>query len=381
MFKPSKTASALPMAIAAAVSVTAFGYSPIVTAQQEEELQEIVVTGSRIPRGSTEESIPVLNLDAASFSNLGFENFAELAQTLPQFAPAFGESRSQSTFAGVATSGLNRANLRNLGTQRTVTLINGRRVPGGSATSQAVDFNNMPTANIERIEIMTGGASAIYGADAVAGVVNIITRKNFDGLEFDVSYSEALRHGDNENPNVSMMWGNTFDNGGHSLVTIQRTKQDQVSCVDREICEDDFFWGSPASPLFGPSARSGVPAGGRFFAGTSSYTMRNGSITDANGALIPFVTAIDGYNRNAERDIAIPTERLMAALDLEAPLGNGLEIFPGQWQYLRRRPRNHCFTSDYSCQKPVCTASIALCRSCSESQCHRDNMVATIQSL
>ncbi len=123
------------------------------------------------------------------------------------------------------------------------------------------------------------------------------------------------------------MWGNTFDEGGHALVTLQRTKQELVSCADREICEDDFFWGAPATPLFGPAARSGVPAGGRYFVGGASYTARNGSMTDANGALIPYVTTIDGFNRNEQRDIAIPTERLMAAIDFAFPLNDEMEVF------------------------------------------------------
>ncbi len=290
-------------------------------------VENIVVTGSRIARDAADESIPVLFLGQEALTNQGFTNIADLTQTLPQFAPAFGESRTQSTFSGVASSGLNRANLRNAGSVRTVTLMNGRRLPGGSSISPAVDFNTMPTANIERIEIMTGGASAIYGADAVAGVINIITKKDFDGLQLDASYGEAIDHGDNENPSYSVMWGNTFGEGGHSLFTLQYTEQGQVSCADRTICADDFFWGAPDSPLYGPAARSGVGAGGRFFAGASSYTTRNGSITDANGALIPFSTVLDGYNRNETRDIAIDTTRTLAAVEVTYPLTDTVRVF------------------------------------------------------
>ncbi len=298
------------------------------------KVEEIIVTGSRIARDAADESIPVLFLGQDALTNQGFTNIADLTQTLPQFAPAFGESRTQSTFSGVATSGLNRANLRNAGSQRTVTLLNGRRVPGGSATSPAVDFNTMPTANIERIEIMTGGASAIYGADAVAGVINIITKKDFNGLQLDASYGEAVDHGDNQNPSYSLMWGNTFGEGGHSLITFQYTEQGQVSCADRTLCADDFFWGAPDSPLYGPAARSGVPAGGRFFAGATSYVTRNGSITDANGNLMKFSTVLDGYNRNAQRDIAIDTNRTLAAVEVTYPLADNVRVF-GEVNYGR----------------------------------------------
>ena len=98
------------------------------------------------------------------------------------------------------------------------------------------------------------------------------------------------------------------------------------SCADRYLCAEDFAWTSPATQRRGPTARSGVSPGGRFFADTG-YTVRNGSITDDEGNLIPFVTAIDGYNRNANRDLAIPTERIMLAADLEYPVAERISAF------------------------------------------------------
>ncbi|MEZ5459280.1 MAG: TonB-dependent receptor [Steroidobacteraceae bacterium] len=234
--------------------------------------------------------------------------------------------RTQSTFSGVGTAGLNLANLRNLGSVRTLTLINGRRMPGGTSTSTSVDFNTIPTVNIERVEIQTGGASAIYGADAVAGVVNIITRKKFEGIEVGLSYGES-RYSDNSNPSAHIMFGSAFGSGGHALVTLQYDKQGRVSCSDRFLCAEDFLWLSPTTQIRGPAAYSGVGVGGRFFAGNASYTTRNGSITDSSGALIPFSTPVDGYNRNAQRDLAIPTRRTMLAADVEYPLSAGVQIF------------------------------------------------------
>lgn len=160
--------------------------------------QSVTVTGSRILRPELGGTTPTVAVNLETMGNLGIENFADMATQLPQFSPSFGTSRTQSTFSGVASSGLNLANLRNLGSVRSLVLINGRRAAGGTSTSTAVDFNNMPTANIERIEIITGGASAVYGSDAVAAVINIITRKSFQGLEAGVSYGEAIKNGDNE---------------------------------------------------------------------------------------------------------------------------------------------------------------------------------------
>jgi outer membrane receptor protein involved in Fe transport len=326
-------ARAVRLAIVATGAAGAGLYAGSSLAQTDEQtdLGEIVVTGSRIARPALEASVPTVSIDSDALVSKGYENLADLFVSTPQFTPSFGTSRTQSTFSGVGASGLNLANLRNLGGQRTLTLINGRRVPGGASTSTSVDFNTIPSANIERVEVQTGGASAVYGADAVAGVVNIVTKRNFEGIEFGASYGEASE-GDNRNPSAYVMFGGAFGNGGRALFTAQYDEQTLVTCADRDFCRDDFFWVDPANPLFGPDARSGVPLGGRYFAGGASFVTRDGSITDANGNLIPFVTAIDGYNRNAQRDIAIPTERTMLAAELEYPVTERMSVF-GELNY------------------------------------------------
>ena len=310
------------VALAATVGLSAGA----VAQEQSSALEEIVITGSRIARPNIESNTPVTVLGEEFLQQQGFENFADIATTLPQFAPSFGASRTQSTFSGAATSGLNTANLRNLGTQRSVVLINGRRVPGGTTTSTTVDFNTLPTANVERFEVITGGASAIYGADAVAGVINIITKQDFRGLEVGASYGIS-EEGDNKNPSAYVMYGADLEGKGHVLLTLEAVKEGKVSCADRYLCAEDFAWFPPADPVRGPAARSGVGLGGRFFVGSGSFVPRNGSFTDANGNLIPFSTAIDGYNRNADRTLAIPTERLLFAGEASYEIADGIEIF------------------------------------------------------
>jgi iron complex outermembrane recepter protein len=281
-------------------------------------LEEVIVTGSRIARTELEATSAVAVVGRDDFDAQGFENFADLAASLPQFSPSFGTSRTQSTFSGTATSGLNSTNLRNLTPVRTVVLINGRRVTSGSPVSTFVDFNTIPTANVERTEILTGGAAAVYGADAVAGVVNLITRKNFEGIEIGGSYSLSSES-DNENPNAYLLIGGKFADRGHGLLTLEYDFQGEVACRDRFLCAEDFAWTSAAvGPVRGPAAYSGVAPAGRFFypmGVTAGYTQRNGSFADANGLPIPFVTSVDGYNRNAERTLAIPTRRVMLAAE------------------------------------------------------------------
>jgi iron complex outermembrane recepter protein len=302
--------------------------------QSLEDVQTVVVTGSRIQRPELEAPVPTLVLGQEAFEAQGLENIADLAVTLPQFAPSFGTSRTQSTFSGAASSGLNNANLRNLGGTRSVVLVNGRRVPGGSSTSTSVDFNTLPTANIERIELLTGGAAAIYGADAVAGVINIITKKDFEGIEIGASYGTTAES-DNENPSAHLMFGGSFGDRGRGLITLQYDKQGLVSCADRFLCAEDFVWNTTTPPTRGPAAYSGVGLAPRVFIPgfapsdprSAGFTSRNGSFTDANGNLMIFSIPVDGYNRNADRDIAIPTTRVMFAAEGDFQLAESVTAF------------------------------------------------------
>jgi len=325
------TGYVLSRAIRAVLISAAASAAAVLPAQaaEEEQIAEVVVTGSRIARPNLESVTPVLAIGQQDFAALGMENFADVAASLPQFSPAFGVSRTQSTFAGAANSGLNQVNLRNLTALRTVVLLNGRRLPGGTTTTTAADFNTIPTANVERIEVLTGGAAAIYGADAVAGVINVITNKNFSGFEIGASYGVS-EEGDNENPSGHLLMGGDFAEGGHAQLTIQYDKQGRVSCADRYLCAEDFFWNNPANaPLRGPAAYSAVGLNAQFFIPgiTGAVTSRNGSFTDANGQLIPFSIPIDGYNRNAARDIAIPTDRLLFMAEVDFELSDRVAAF------------------------------------------------------
>ncbi|HAY06097.1 MAG TPA: hypothetical protein DCY26_05510 [Hyphomonas sp.] len=187
-------------------------------ADKADKLETVVVTGSRIVRPNLTSSTPVVSVTAETLANVGMENFADIATQLPQFSPAFGASRTQSTFSGVAASGLNTANLRNLGTGRSLVLINGRRVPGGTSTDMSVDFNSIPTSNIERIEIITGGASAVYGSDAIAGVVNFILKDDYEGAQITVGGGGGF-DGNAQYETADFLFGGNFDNGRGNLVT------------------------------------------------------------------------------------------------------------------------------------------------------------------
>ena len=149
---------------------------------------EIVVTGTRIPTPNLTSVSPVTTVGSADIKAQGVTRVEDLINSLPQAFAAQGSTVANGS-NGTAT-----VNLRGLGSNRTVVLIDGRRLMGGNPTSAvtsvAADLNFIPTPLVERVDILTGGASAVYGADAVAGVVNFIMKKNFEGVRVDAQYSE-----------------------------------------------------------------------------------------------------------------------------------------------------------------------------------------------
>ena len=162
---------------------------PAASGKDDDSQEEVIVTGSRIVSTSLDSPSPVHSLTSEDIASTGILNTQDLLLKNPTFGtPTL--SRTNSAFltsgAGVAT-----VDLRNLGVDRTLTLVDGRRFVSGNPGSQAVDYNTIPAQFIERIDILTGGASAVYGSDAVAGVVNIIYKKNFEGVASKVSTAPA----------------------------------------------------------------------------------------------------------------------------------------------------------------------------------------------
>ncbi|MHA7815895.1 MAG: TonB-dependent receptor domain-containing protein [Pseudohaliea sp.] len=184
----------LTTAVSAALGLGAAAVLPGQALAQEEALvEEVVVTGSRIQKANLISSSPVTQVDSEQFKFQGVTRVEDLLNDLPSVYP--GNNANQANGAtGTAT-----INLRNLGANRTLVLMNGRRLPIGSplAGGQGADINNIPAALIERVEVLTGGASSTYGSDAVAGVVNFIMVDDFEGVQLDVQYSGYQHENDN----------------------------------------------------------------------------------------------------------------------------------------------------------------------------------------
>ncbi|MEN5052158.1 TonB-dependent receptor [Brevundimonas sp. S1H14] len=168
---------------------------------------DIVVTGSRIRRPNVEASTPVNVVDAQEIENIGVTNLIDAMARQPQVGLGASASSTTNTVAG---QGLATLNLRNLGASRTLVLVNGRRHVAGSSGTSAVDVNTISKTTIARVDTVTGGSSAVYGADAVAGVVNFITKQDFEGVAAQTQYGSA------DGPNTyygSVAIGRNFNDG------------------------------------------------------------------------------------------------------------------------------------------------------------------------
>ena len=149
---------------------------------QQASSERVEITGSRIKTVQTEGASPVITLSAEAIQVEAVRNMEALLNNLPQVFADFGAQVSNGS-TGTAT-----VNLRNLGASRTLVLINGRRVPAGSPRSIAADLNQIPVSLVRRVEVLTGGASAVYGSDAVAGVVNFIMNDRFEGVQVELNH-------------------------------------------------------------------------------------------------------------------------------------------------------------------------------------------------
>lgn len=198
-------------------------------------MERVQVTGSRINLQQEQISgvgpVTVINADAIQRS--GAISVETLLQRLP--ASAGGAGSQTSAYWTGNGYGTTQVNLRGLGIDRTLVLLNGRRiVNGGTGANSSVDLNMIPVALIERVEVLKDGASAIYGADAVAGVVNIITKKGIDGVEAGVRYGKTTR-GDGEERAVDLAWGTRSERG--SLMTaINYSESGEVNMATRAPC-------------------------------------------------------------------------------------------------------------------------------------------------
>lgn len=216
------------------------------------KVEKIEVTGSSIKRTAKEGALPVTTLTKEDIKRTG----ATTAQDLINLIPSnFGGSvvANNVGYTGVAST----ANLRSLGPKYTLVLLNGRRVADYAFGNSVIDLNSIPLSVIERVEVLRDGASAIYGADAVAGVINFITKKNFTGLEASTYQTHVQAGGGNtQTYSVTAGWGDLDTNGFNGFISAYHENDQRLRAVDRDFASTGFRPDLAANNF---SPRNGVP--------------------------------------------------------------------------------------------------------------------------
>ena len=361
--------SALSACIATALGLTAPGlaYSQDSQAAAEEDVEVINITGSRIPTDpNVTSSIPIQSLDESDIKLSGELNLADIVNDIPALISSLTAENS--------TTGANQLDLRGLGGERTLTLVNGRRHVAGFRGSSAVDISSIPRALVKRVEVTTGGASAIYGADAVTGVVNFVLKDDFEGLQFDATAAVPEESG-GESYGFDVVMGQNFDsdkgnivlaltlekeeellygdrdwsrNNGIATVEARANPSDDPDASPRAVINDPRFWltsqeGSIAPTFGGRNVTyvdingNGVPdcqesEGGRvgFLAGCW-LTNPDGSVrVNSDGTVLNGLWGIggDGGRLSFDRDTLMPsTDKVVVNLNGNYELSDDLVVF------------------------------------------------------
>ncbi len=278
MFTNNKTAKAVRLALIASAASTAM-VAPSAFAIEEDsanKVERISVTGSRIKRADMEGANPVQVITRQDLINSGITNIGDILQEIPSVSGA-GTNASINN----GGSGAVRVSLRGLGSQRTLVLLNGRRmVASGSGANASVDLSTIPTAIIKRIEVLKDGASAIYGSDAIAGVVNIITRDDFEGFEANTSYDASTHGGDGHTKRVDFTIGFANDKG-NAVVNAYYVQQGAQWSGDRDWSKFAY----DLNPATGELEKGGssAPPWGRYNGVNSAFKVQG---KDDDGKLV-----------------------------------------------------------------------------------------------
>jgi iron complex outermembrane recepter protein len=368
---------------------------------QQADVEELVVTGSRLPQPNLVTTSPVTQVTGADIDTAGVTRVEDLVNQLPQAFAAQNSTVSNGA-TGTAT-----VDLRGLGPTRTLVLVDGKRMPYGSPLQggSAPDLNQIPGQLVERVEVLTGGASAVYGSDALAGVVNFIMRKNFEGVEVDLQHQFYMHHNDYDGPGnlraviagraatnpaqfrlpdddvldgkgweYNLVMGvNAPDGKGNITAYVGYRNNDAVLQANRDYSACALGTGFNNAGQDFTCGGSGTSFPGLFtdFA-TFFYTL------DANNNFRNFSNALDQYNFGPLNYYQRPDERYVLGMFGNYQVSDSLEVY-SQLMFMNYQtvaqiaPSGNFFsTSSINCGSPLLSASQAAAIGCSPAEIAAD---------
>lgn len=330
--KPPKRLAVTFLSLSCCVT-SAFGQTDSgVDDDPSRRLEQVKVTGTRLQLSTADGVYPLTVIGTDQLQDSGFQSVGEFLQDLPFMAGSpLSTTTSVRGEGGGLSRGISTVELRGLGAERTLVLINGRRfVPGGNGASGVVDVNMIPLSVIERVEILKSGASVEYGADAVAGVVNFITRSETQGLEMQAQ-GDVTSRGDAETWSLSATYGKRLERGDF-LFSGHYSDQPALGKGERS-------WSSVRQSVSGPentpvAEGSSAPPQGNFHTSSGRLTLREGADGDSADDFRAFTDA-DRFNFNPLEDLLQASERLSLFAQGSYDLSDSVSFF-GEAIYHRR---------------------------------------------
>ena len=329
--------------------------APLAFGQASPPPTKIEVTGSRIPlQQNVESHSPITVISADDIKVEGTRNVESLLNNMPQ---VFAD---QNATVANGASGTATVNLRGLTPNRTLVLMNGRRMPMGSINTVAPDLNQVPAALVKRIEILTGGAGAVYGSDAVAGVVNFIMNDKFEGVQLDLNYSfynhqqnnpdgvqgvvagraatnpsnfavPGDKSSDGKTGDIAITMGSNFANGrGNATLFFGYKNQDALLGSERDFSACSLAAGGTAAAPVWTCGGSGTSATGRF---TNLANGRIFTVIDANGTARAYNNSLDQFNFGPYNHYQRPDERYHAAAFMNYDITPNMKVY-GEFNFM-----------------------------------------------
>ncbi|WP_375419824.1 TonB-dependent receptor domain-containing protein [uncultured Sphingomonas sp.] len=302
--------------------------------------EDILVTGSRIRRDPLDQPSPVISVDEQAVARTGLSSIADVLQRIPSSAGGLNTKFNNSgnfgnpPDGGGVGAGSAAIDLRYLGAKRTLVLVDGLRWVNGASASgipASVDLNSIPDVMIGRVEVLQSGASPLYGSDAIAGVVNIITKSTQDGFRAQAQYGQFLKEGDGETQNYQLSWGNGSNQPVDVVAGGFYIKQQSVSAADRDISQfPNPGQTSCAEPIGGCSSYTPL---GRFLINGQNLTLR-GPVTGRPAVYDPTLvggdfkafTAGDRFNFAPFNYFLTPSERYGGFINTRAEFSEAINL-------------------------------------------------------